>query len=132
VTALPPEHQRVADLSRALLILAFGASTVLVIRLAADAPIGRGDLLLFAASAGAIVTALLWVLLLAIARGPGWALVMGLGVWIPYVNLVLAGVFARRYWSQGGRGPALLGILGMVGQTVASIRLLVPKLPPLV
>ena len=54
---------------------------------------------------------------------------MGLGIWIPYVNLVLAGVFARRYWSEGGRGPALLGILGMVGQTVASIRLLVPAFP---
>jgi hypothetical protein len=48
------------------------------------------------------------------------------------VNLLAASSFARRYWHEGARGPALLGIAGCVGQTIASLRLLLPGLPPLV
>ncbi len=132
MTTPGPESYRISDLARALLLLLFGVSTAAVIRLAVDVQFGRPDLLLFAAGAGAIITALAWVLLLALARSTAWAIVMGLGVWIPYLNLVLATVFVRRYWSQGGRGPALLGLAGMLGQTLAaSIRLLLPTLTPL-
>ncbi len=126
------ESHTISDGMRALLLLLFGASTVGVIQLAVDMLFGRPDLLLFAASIGAIVTALAWVLVLAIARSTTWAIVMGVGVWVPYLNLVLASVYVRRYWGQGGRGPALLGLAGFLGQTIASIRLLLPGLPPLV
>jgi hypothetical protein len=51
---------------------------------------------------------------------------------VPYVNLLAASSFARRYWNEGARAPALLGIAGFVGQTIASLRLLLPELPPLV
>ncbi len=126
------EPHALSDAVRALLLLLFGAATVGVIELAADMSVGRPDLLLFAVSLGAIVTALAWVLILAIARSMAWALVMGVGVWVPYVNLVLASVYVRRYWSRGGRAPALLGLAGFLGQTIASIRVLLPGLPPLV
>ncbi len=126
------ESHALSDGVRALLLLLFGAATVGVIELAADMSFGRPDLLLFAVSLGAIVTALVWVLILAIARSMTWAVVMGVGVWLPYVNLVLASVYVRRYWSQGGRAPALLGLAGFLGQTIASIRVWFPDLPPLV
>ncbi len=126
------ESHAISDGARALLLLLFGAATVGVIHLAADMPFGRPDLLLFAASLGAIVTSLAWVLVLALARSTVWAVVMGVGVWVPYLNFVLATVYVRRYWSQGGREPALLGLAGFLGQTIASIRLLLPDLLPLV
>ena len=51
---------------------------------------------------------------------------------IPYVNLIAASSFARRYWSEGARAPALLAIAGIVLQTLASLQLLAPVLPALV
>ena len=111
-TQVPP----LSDLSRALLLLVFGLATTLVIQLMDGTPTDRGDLLLFAASSGALITALAWVLLLALASGSGWALAMGLGIWIPYLNLVLASIFVRRNWNRGGRAPGLLGMLAMLGQ----------------
>lgn len=132
MTAPGAQLDRIPDLGRVLLLLVFGLSTTGVIEIAADAPLGRADLLLFAGSFGAIVTALAWILMLALARSRAWAITMALGVWIPYVNLILASVFARRYWGQGGRTPALLGLAGVLGQAVASIRFLLPALPPLV
>ncbi len=132
MTTPEPQAPPLSDLSRALLLLVFGLSTTFVIQLMEGATQDRGDLLLFAASSGALITALAWVLMLALARGSGWALAMGFGVWIPYLNLLLATAFVRRNWSQGGRAPGLLGMAAMLGQTIASIRLLTPRLPPLV
>ena len=115
-------------LAAGLLLLAFGGLSVAFIR-GLDAPgIASVDLLVLATSLGAILTALLWFFLLALRRGPLWSLAM----LVPYVNLIAASSFARRYWNEGARGPALLGIAGFVGQTIASLRLLMPQLPPLV
>jgi hypothetical protein len=121
-----------SDLDQALLMLVFGVTTVLVIELASGQGVSRADLLLLAASSGVVVAAFLWLFLLAIRSSGTWLWVMGLGIWVPYVNLVLASVFARRHWNEGARAPALLGIAGLTGQTVASLRLLLPVLPSLV
>ena len=111
-----------------LLLLAFGGLSVGFIR-GLDAPgVAALDLLVLATSFGAILTALLWFFVLALRRGPWWSLAM----LVPYVNLLAASSFARRYWNEGARAPALLGIAGFVGQTIASLRLLLPELPPLV
>jgi multisubunit Na+/H+ antiporter MnhB subunit len=111
-----------------LLLLAFGGLSIAFIR-GLDAPgVAALDLLVLATSFGAILTALLWFFVLALPRGPWWSLAM----LVPYVNLLAASSFARRYWNEGARGPALLGIAGFVGQAIASFRLLLPELPPLV
>lgn len=126
-TPKPTTHELPAYAPPALLA-AFGVSSVAFIR-GLDAPgVATLDLLVLATSFGAILTALLWFLLLAVRRGPFWTLAM----LVPYVNLLAASSFARRYWNEGARGPAVLGIVGIVGQTIASLRLLVPALPPLV
>ena len=58
--------------------------------------------------------------------------VIGLAALVPYLNLILATAFARRYWRQGARAPSLLGLMGLLGQTVFSVRLLFPVGPVLV
>jgi hypothetical protein len=121
-----------SDLDRVLLILVFAVTTVLVIELASGPGVSRADLLLLATSSGTVVAALFWLFLLALGSSRTWLWVMGLGIWVPYVNLVLASVFARRHWDTGARTPALLGIAGLTGQTLASLRLLLPVLPSLV
>ena len=114
--------------SAPLLLVFFGALSVAFIR-GLDAPGVRSlDLFLLATGFGAVLTALLWFFLLALRRGPLWSLAM----LVPYVNLLAASSFARRYWNEGARGPAILGLVGLAGETVASLRLLVPQLPPLV
>jgi len=111
-----------------LLLVCFGALSVAFIR-GLDAPGIRSlDLLLLATGLGALLTALLWFFLLAVRRGPLWSLAM----LVPYVNLLAASSFARRYWNEGARGPAILGLLGIAGETIASLRLMIPPLPPLV
>ena len=89
-------------------------------------------LLLLAASGSALLVAGLWLLILGVRSGPGWALALGVGIWIPYVNFVLASVFARRYWHAGARTPGLLALAGIFGQTLATLLLLRPPTPVLV
>ncbi len=115
---------------QAFLILAFGAVTSgLVIGLASDDR-GAVDLLLLSASLGALVTAGLWLWILAAQVSTRWAVGFALAIWIPYVNFVVGSIFARRYWSQGARAPALLAIAGIAGQTLATLRMLAPGLTP--
>jgi hypothetical protein len=126
------ESQRKAaplgELSVAVLMLLFGGVTVGLIR-TFDAPaIGRLDLLLNASSLAMLATALVWFFLLALRRGALW----WLGMLVPYVNLLVASSFARRYWSDGARAPALLALLGMLLQTLVAVRLLTLPLAPLV
>jgi hypothetical protein len=127
-TSLKKSPHELPFVAAALLLVAFGALSVASIR-GLDAPgVASVDLLVMATSLGAIGTALIWFFLLALRRGPFWSLAM----LVPYVNLIAASSFARRYWNEGARGPALLGIAGIAGQTIASLRLLLPGLPPLV
>ena len=113
---------------RWLLMLVFGATSAALIRLMDGPLIPRLELLGLATGSAAVITALVWFAILGARRDALWVLAM----LIPYVNLVAASSYARRYWSQGARAPALLGLAGIVVQTAASLRLLVPALPPLV
>jgi len=125
----PSEH----DLSepwKAVLLLAFGASTSALIATLGDVGARPLDLLLFGASLGALVTAGLWLWILAAKRSLGWGLAFMATIWVPYVNLVVASIYARRYWSEGARTPALLAIAGMVGQTIATLRVFFPSFTP--
>jgi hypothetical protein len=120
------------EVAPALLILGFGVTTAAAISvsdLLLPPGASRLTILLFAAGAGAIITALFWMLALGVQRSPAWAAVWLIGIWIPYVNLVLGSLYARRYWNDGGRGPGLLGIAGMVAQALAAILMLFPEAP---
>jgi hypothetical protein len=115
--------------------LALGLLTAVSVRvLGASLPsaTGRLDLLLLAASLSGMGTALVWLACQGAARSTAWAVAWGACIWIPYVNLAIASLYARHYWSDGARAPALLGIAAMLGQTAASLRLLEPALPTLV
>ena len=37
----------------------------------------------------------------------------GFALLVPYVNVIAASYYARRYWGQGARAPALLGFAGI-------------------
>jgi len=110
-----------------LLLIAFGLVAVGLIRAFDDPTLRRSDLLLMACSLSALLTSLIWFFVLALGRGALWSIAM----LIPYVNLLAASSFARRYWNEGARAPALLAIAGMIGETIASLRLLIPATPPL-
>lgn len=113
---------------RWLLMLFFGAATSVLISFF-DAPgLTRLDLLGLAGGTAAIFTAMIWFFLIAIDRSFWW----GLAMLIPYVNLIAASYYARWYWREGARAPALLGLAGIFAQTVTSLALLQPTLPALV
>jgi hypothetical protein len=124
-----------AAAGRAAPWLALGLLTAATVRLigpSLPAGIGRLDLLLLAASLSGMWTALAWLACQGAARSTGWAVTWGACIWIPYLNLVIASLYARRYWRDGARTPSLLGIAAILGQTAASLRLLEPVLPTLV
>ncbi len=111
---------------QAALYLLFGAATSGFVLFFGDSDLGLVDLLLVAGSLGALVTAGLWLWMIAAHHSRGWSYAFAFTIWIPYVNFVVASIFARRYWHLGARAPALLAIAGMVGQTIASLRMLAP------
>jgi hypothetical protein len=113
---------------QASLIVIFGAATSLFVFLFGREPKPVVDLLLLSASLGALVTAALWLWFIAAHHSRGWSYAFALTIWIPYVNFVVASVFARRYWSRGARAPALLALAGMAGQTLAALRMFAPTL----
>jgi hypothetical protein len=117
LTELSPRWQ-------AALALAFGALTSLFVVLFGAEPMRTLDLLVLSASLAALATAGLWLWILAAQLSRGWGFAFALTLWIPYVNFVVASLFARRYWNQGARAPALLALLGMLGQAVATLRAL--------
>jgi hypothetical protein len=125
----PSEHD-LSDGWQAVLLLAFGLSTSLLIVAMAGLGARPIDLLLLGASLGALLTAALWLWILASRRSLGWGLLFTAALLIPYVNLVVASVYARRYWREGARTPALLALVAMVGETIASLRLFLPNLTP--
>ncbi len=123
------EHE-LSDRWKAVLLSVFGGSTSLVIVALAELGARPLDLLLLGASLGALVTAALWLWILASRRSAGWRLVFSVALLIPYVNFLVASVYARRYWSEGARAPALLALAAMVGETVASLRVFLPSVTP--
>ena len=127
---MTPNHHALSERWQAALVFAFGVSTSLVIVALAELGARSLDLLLLGASLGALVTAGLWLWILATRRSLGWGVVFSVALLIPYVNFVVASVYARRYWSEGGRAPALLALVAMVGETVASFRVFLPNVIP--
>ena len=111
-----------------LLTVLFGATSVALIQWAGTPSTRWPELLGFATGSAAIVTALAWLAVLGAQRHVLWVV----AALIPYVNLIAASSFARRYWGQGARAPALLGMGGVAVQTVASFYMLMPALPSLV
>lgn len=128
----PPAVPRGAHVAAVLPLSCFGVLTALLIRWAEVPALGRPGLLLFAAGGGAVGTALLWLLCLGLRRGPGWAAAWLVGVWIPYVNLLLATAFARRYWHEGARAPGLLGLAGGAAQALSLVFVWLPERVPVV
>ena len=130
-TPPPTSDWRLSPRAQAALILAFGAATSgFVLIFGADSrPIV--DVLLMSASLGALVTSGLWLWILAARLSRNWGLAFAVTIWIPYVNFVVASVFARRYWSQGARAPALLALAAMAGQTLAAVRMFAPVTVPI-
>ncbi len=88
------------------------------------------DRLLLGLSGGALLTAAVWIAMLGIRRSKGWRWAMLGGMWIPYVNFVIAGLYVRRYWSEDGRGPGWLALGGLAVQALASVRMLLAAPPP--
>ena len=125
----PGEHE-LSDRWKAVLLVTFGVATSLVIVAMDEVGARPFDLLLLAASLGALLTAALWLWILASRRSVGWAIVFSVALLVPYVNFVVASVYARRYWREGARAPALLALVAMVGETVASLRVFLPSLTP--
>ena len=123
---MSPEQQ--SAITGWILMAVFGVSTVFLIDTLGTPSLPRLELLGLAGGFAAIITALLWFFVLGVQRNAFW----GLAMLIPYVNLIAASYYARWYWREGARAPALLGIAGIVAQTAASLRMLSPSLPPLV
>ena len=112
-----------------VLVLAFAGLTALAISALHRPGLPRLELLLGASSLAALATSLLWVVVLGVRRGGAWAWLMGLGVWVPYVNLVLASVYVRRFWNEDGRGPGWLVGLSLALQLALSLRVVVAHHP---
>jgi hypothetical protein len=118
-----------------LRVLLFGLVTIVLIATSeAVLPLSatRLDVLLHATSGAALFTALAWLFAQGLHAGPRWALAWLLLVWIPYVNVVLASIFARRYWTQGARAPTYLALAGVLGQIALLARLAASSTPNLV
>jgi hypothetical protein len=111
-----------------LLLLAFGLATVWSVEAFGALPLSRPPLLALATGTAAFLVSLLWFFLLALRRGVGWSL----GMLIPYVNLIVATRFARRFWSEGARAPVLLLWGGIALQMVGWLGLLFVRSPVLV
>jgi hypothetical protein len=127
---MTPSDHALPETWKAVLLFGFGLSTSSVILAFAELGARPLDLLLFAASLGGLVTAGLWLWVLATRRSLGWGIVFSVALLIPYVNFVVASVYARRYWKEGGRAPALLALVAMVVETIASLRVFLPNVIP--
>ncbi|MFQ5514194.1 MAG: hypothetical protein ACE5FG_07100 [Myxococcota bacterium] len=121
-----------SDAARLILLGVFALTAVGIIELGGSQGLARVPLLVFALSSGALLSSLLWLVLLALRLSRGWAVALLLSLPVPYLGLVLASIFARRHWTQGARTPALLAVASLLGQSIASAGLLVPALPTLV
>jgi hypothetical protein len=111
--------------------LCFGAATAGAIQLVGTGLPSALDRLLVGAGAASLLVALAWIACLAIRRGGTWAWVFALGVWIPYVNLLIAAHWARRHWRDGADSPGWLALGGLGAQLVVSLRMLFAAPPPL-
>jgi ABC-type Na+ efflux pump permease subunit len=125
-----PSEPRLPEPWTALLLAVFGAATCASILAFGGSGAGSLDLLALGASLGAIAVAGVWLFLIATAQSRAWAVAFAATFWIPYVNLVVASVFARRYWERGARAPALLGAAALFAQSLAALRVLLPDLTP--
>ena len=63
----------------------------------------RLDLLMIAGSLGALADVAVWLFVIATRHSRNWAIVLAATVWIPYVNLIVASIYAQRYWGNAAR-----------------------------
>lgn len=127
---MSPSEPRLPELATALLLGVFGAATSAAILGFADSGASSLELLALGSSLGALAVAGVWLFLLAARQSRGWTIAFAATIWLPYVNLVVASVFARRYWDRGARAPALLGMLALLAESLAVARVLLPDLTP--
>jgi hypothetical protein len=113
-----------------ILLGVFGAATSAAILGFAETGARALDLLALGASLGALAVAGVWLFLIALRHSRGWTLAFAATFWIPYVNFVVASMFARRYWDRGARAPGLLGIAALFAESLAVTRVLLPDLTP--
>jgi hypothetical protein len=128
--AMTQSDHALSETWRAVLVIAFVSRFLLAIVAPPELGARPLDLLLLGASLGALVVG-------ALAVNPGdaaqrrlGALVFSVALLIPYVNFVVASVYARRYWGEGARAPALLALAAIALETVASLRVFLPNLTP--
>ncbi len=109
-------------------MLVFGAVTLHMISRTDEPGAARLDVLLFASGVGCLAASLCWFFVVALQRSLIWSLIMV----IPLVNTLALPLFARAYWSQGARAPTLLAMVGIAGELVGSLRLMLSSGPQLV
>lgn len=127
---MTPAEPRLPELATVLLLGVFGAATSAAIVWFGDSGASALDLLALGGSLGALAVAGTWLFLIALGHSRAWTVAFAATFWIPYVNLVVASVFARRYWDRGARAPALLGMAALVVESLAALRVLLPDLTP--
>ena len=126
----PDDEPRLSEPGLALLLVVFGLATSGAIWQFSGVGVRTLDLLALGASLGALAAAGTWLFLLALRLSRGFAIAIAATFWIPYVNLVVASLFARRYWSHGARTPALLGMAALLAESLVAARVLLPDLTP--
>ena len=99
------------------LVALFGAVCVLLIGFFDVPGLCRLELFALSTSGAALLTSLVWFFALAVCQRSLWAIVFA----VPYLNLIAASMYARRYWREGARGPALLGLVALFLQILASL-----------
>jgi hypothetical protein len=125
--AVAPPVMQLSEPMRWVLWLLFGLTTLASLQGSADDGLLPLDRLLAALGVSLLLCAVAWFFVLALQRGLLWSLAM----LIPYVNMIAIVWFARFYWSQGARNPALLGFAAVLAQLGLLLRLLLGPSGPL-
>ena len=108
---------RLPEAFQIALVALFGAVCVLLIGFFDVFGLHRLELFAIATSGAAVLTSLAWFFALAVCQRSAWAIVLAL----PYVNLIAASFYARLHWRNGARGPAVLALVGLLLQILASL-----------
>ena len=115
-------------IARWCVMLAFGGVTTYMISSATEPGIQRSDLLIFASGVGCIASALLWFFIVALQRSLWWSIIL----LVPLLNTLVLPIFVRYYWGEGTRFPAFLALVGIAGEMIGALRLMVGTTPSLV
>lgn len=121
-------HQPLPELARWCIMFTFGVVTTWMIVSSDEPGASRADLFLFSGGVGCIFSAFVWFFVVALLhRSVAWSVLL----LVPFINTLVLPVFVRAFWAQGARIPALLALLGVAGELVGSIRLILGSSPAL-